>query len=390
MEKLTAAAFDQLRKEAEQGNVRAQFELAGAYYNGNGVARHPFEGARWLLRAAEQGYAPAQCDLGAMYVRGVGVEQSYQEALKWLRKAAEQGDALAQHSLGSIYAKGFRDKSVGFFYRVVLANATRDYVEAYKWFTLAAKNGHPQSLKDRALIAKLWMKDYQISRAEELVREFERAISAAAASDSLPQHVPRSRWDRFADFDKRPLTRALLLRVDAVKADNEKWLNSLGREPLKVETTPAEEIQTAVVIDALRVTEDAQAAISLKWKPFLPGDPRPPHTNSVVTFGFFVTLHILGHVRKEGHSHPDDGTLFPRVVDGLFVMGTDAEKADIFRSAFQTYDQILRSNVPNVREWRESLLNLVFLYLKDDEKIKQRGFPAFFGSLLNSLISAEG
>jgi hypothetical protein len=189
MEKLTAAAFDQLRKDAERGNVRAQFELAGAYYNGNGAARNPAEGARCLLRAAEQGYAPAQCDLGAMYVKGDGVAQSYQEALKWLGKAAEQGDALAQHSLGSIYAKGFRDKSIGFFYRVAFASATRDYVEAYKWFTLAAKNGHPQSLRDRALIAKLWMKDYQISRAEELVREFEQARQgmAQASSDDKSQ-----------------------------------------------------------------------------------------------------------------------------------------------------------------------------------------------------------
>jgi hypothetical protein len=38
--------------------------------------------------------------------------------------------------------------------------ARRAYVEAYKWFTLAAKNGHAPSLKDRAFIAKLWMKDY--------------------------------------------------------------------------------------------------------------------------------------------------------------------------------------------------------------------------------------
>jgi hypothetical protein len=48
-------------------------------------------------------------------------------------------------------------------------------VQAYKWFTLAAHNGHHQSLRDRALIAKMWMrmKDHQIERAEQLVREFE-------------------------------------------------------------------------------------------------------------------------------------------------------------------------------------------------------------------------
>jgi TPR repeat protein len=175
MEKLTAVGFAQLWKEAEQGNAQAQFMLAGALYNGNGRQRDPAEGARWLLRAAEQGYAPAQCDLGAMYLKGHGVKQDYGEAMKWLTKAAEQNDALAQHSLGSVCAKGFRDKSVSIFspMRYAFASATRDYVQAYKWFTLAANNGHHQSLRDRALIAKMWMKDYQIERAEQLVREFE-------------------------------------------------------------------------------------------------------------------------------------------------------------------------------------------------------------------------
>jgi hypothetical protein len=162
MEKLTAVGFAQLWKEAEQGNAQAQFMLAGALYNGNGRQRDPIEGAQWLLRAAEQGYAPAQCDLGAMYLKGAGVKQDYDEAMKWLKKAAEQNDALAQHSLGSVYAKGFRDKSVGFFDRVFVAGLTRDYVEAYKWFTLAAKNGYSQSLRDRAFIAKMWMKGYEI------------------------------------------------------------------------------------------------------------------------------------------------------------------------------------------------------------------------------------
>jgi TPR repeat protein len=175
MEKLTAAGFAQLRGEAEH-NVRAQYALGGAYYNGNGTRRDPAEGARWLRRAAEQGYAPAQCDLGVMHSKGAGVEQDYQETVKWFLKAAEQGDALAQHNLGSLYAKGFTWKDLGFFNRTrhAFASATRDYVEAYKWFTLAAKNGHSRSLRDRAVIAKLRMKDYQIERAEQLIREFER------------------------------------------------------------------------------------------------------------------------------------------------------------------------------------------------------------------------
>jgi TPR repeat protein len=124
------------------------------------------------LKSAENGYAPAQCDLGAMYEKGVGVKQNYQDTLKWYTKAAEQGDALAQNNLGLIHARGFRDKSIGFFLRVAVANATTDHVEAYKWFSIAAANGHARALRDRSFIAKR-MTPTQIARAQEMAEAFE-------------------------------------------------------------------------------------------------------------------------------------------------------------------------------------------------------------------------
>jgi hypothetical protein len=102
-----------------------------------------------------------------------------------------------------------------------------------------------------------------------------------------------------------------------------------------------------------------------------------------------VMLYIIAHVRKEGHGDQDDKSLFPRLVNGLFLMGTTEEKTAIFKFASETYNGLLRSDAPNVREWRTSLLDLVFLYLIDDKTLKQRGFPVLFGSMMKSLISAE-
>ena len=110
-----------------------------------------------------------------MYQNGVGVEQSYSDALKWYRKAAEQGDALACHNLGSLYAKGFRNKRVGFVMRMRLARATSDFVEAYKWFTLAAKWGHARSRKELSRLGR-FMSPSQIGRAQSLAQEFERSV----------------------------------------------------------------------------------------------------------------------------------------------------------------------------------------------------------------------
>jgi TPR repeat protein len=147
-------ALNQLLKEAEQGNAQAQYKLGGAYYNGDDVTKNPVEGAKWLLKVAEQGHVQAQCDLGVMYQKGIGVEQSYRDTSKWYRMAAEQGDALAQHNLGSLNAKGFRLTGLGFFNRTGFAfmKATQDFVEAYKWFSLAAARGHRRSRRDRAII----------------------------------------------------------------------------------------------------------------------------------------------------------------------------------------------------------------------------------------------
>jgi uncharacterized protein len=55
--------------------------------------------------AANQGYALAQYGLGFMYTNGQGVPQDYVEAVKWYRLAAEQGHAVAQGSLDRLAAR---------------------------------------------------------------------------------------------------------------------------------------------------------------------------------------------------------------------------------------------------------------------------------------------
>ena len=51
--------------------------------------------------------------------------KDYVEAVKWYRQAAEQGHAEAQYNLGCGYANG--------------QGVARDKVEAYAWFSMAAK-----------------------------------------------------------------------------------------------------------------------------------------------------------------------------------------------------------------------------------------------------------
>ncbi len=111
--------------------------------------------------AADQGHAEALYNLGVMYAKGQGVVQNYKkasgklaetrdmlgrslalfdvcqrprrseefkEAFKWYKLAANQGHAGAQTNLGAMYAKG--------------RGVAQDYKEAFKWYKLAADQGH--------------------------------------------------------------------------------------------------------------------------------------------------------------------------------------------------------------------------------------------------------
>ena len=138
-------------KAADQGDAGAQVDLGLRYQIGWGVPHDDTEAVKWIRKAAEQGYGRAQYELGVTYAEGKGVPQDYAEAAKWYRKAAEQGyvraqnsllymshkaaeqgDAGAQYELGDMYAKG----------EGVLQ---QDFVEAMKWYRMAAEQGHAEA-----------------------------------------------------------------------------------------------------------------------------------------------------------------------------------------------------------------------------------------------------
>ena len=80
---------------------------------------------------AVTGNAQAQYEIGKVYYNGEGVEQDYVEATRWYRLAAEQGHAKAQNRLGIAYANG--------------EGVEQDYVEATRWWRLVAEQGHAKA-----------------------------------------------------------------------------------------------------------------------------------------------------------------------------------------------------------------------------------------------------
>ncbi len=78
-----ANPIDRYRKAAERGDAEAQFYIAEAYYEGDGVPHDCSLAAKWWLKAAEQGCAAAQYQLGCAYSNGEGVPRDHVQAYMW-------------------------------------------------------------------------------------------------------------------------------------------------------------------------------------------------------------------------------------------------------------------------------------------------------------------
>ena len=88
----------------------------------------------------------------AAYKRG-----DYAEAATWFRKAADQGHLSAQFSLGIMYEKGW--------------GVPHAYVQAHKWYNLAAAQGNDTARKSRDRVAEK-MTPAMVQEAQKLAREW--------------------------------------------------------------------------------------------------------------------------------------------------------------------------------------------------------------------------
>ena len=135
-------------------HASADFEKGMAAYDAEDYATALQE----LKKAAEQGHAKAQFNLAQIYsnVVGRGVPQDDKEAVKWYRLGAEQGYASAQNNLGFMYGTG--------------TGVPQDNVYSHMWFNNAAYEGHKNAKKNRDIIAEQ-MTPSQIAEAQKLARE---------------------------------------------------------------------------------------------------------------------------------------------------------------------------------------------------------------------------
>jgi TPR repeat protein len=201
-----ATALEQLQAPAAGGSAEAQYALGSLYSDGLAVPRDYRKAAEWFQRAAEQGLAKAQFSLGFLTYYGAGQDESEgalagdrAAAARWLAPAAKAGYAMAQYLLCTLYHDGEgvpMDREIAL--RWALAAAEQDlteaqyeagyllgskmdlsaergavvaWIEAYKWFLIAARKGVPRAEQNLAILAKRLEPD-EIAIAEDMARDW--------------------------------------------------------------------------------------------------------------------------------------------------------------------------------------------------------------------------
>jgi len=160
------------QKAAEQGDVRAQFNLGLMYNGGDGVARDAKQAVYWFQKAAEQGYADAQYYLGLKYFYEQG-ERDTKQALYWYQKAAEQGHAEAQISLGLAYGANGLEMYPG------RGAVWIDAKKAEYWLNKAAEQGEVSA---QVILGEMYSSGKGVNRdAEKTVYWFQKAAEQGDA-----------------------------------------------------------------------------------------------------------------------------------------------------------------------------------------------------------------
>lgn len=117
---------------ANEGNAEAQFDIAYAYFNGEGIERDYASAAMWFKRSARQNYAKAQYNLAYCYMNGRGVPRDYDKASDLLHQSANNNYKRAQLTLADCYANGIL--------------VEQNEKESQKWMAVAA-NMQPEQPK---------------------------------------------------------------------------------------------------------------------------------------------------------------------------------------------------------------------------------------------------
>jgi len=94
-----------LVQASQRGDVKAQYQLATLYRDGNGIGLSFRKAFHLYHQSALKNFAPSQYQLGMMFRHGLGIRSNAELARYWLRKAARNNYAQARDIFNQFYSK---------------------------------------------------------------------------------------------------------------------------------------------------------------------------------------------------------------------------------------------------------------------------------------------
>jgi|GEM_PF-3783711 len=225
-----------LRLAASRGDVRAEYEVARRFSYGLGVPKDPEQAVKWYMQGASKGFAPSQYRLATYYERGRGIEKNLGRAKVWYQRAAMLGNVKAMHNLAVISTaldKEDTDYKAAIYWFKQAANRnladsqfnlailyqngvglSKNNLEAYKWFSLAARQGDVDAASRRDLLEKKLKKD-ELLEASKLLQNWRALTIDSKANDvgRISSHITSTMSHAHETVSRsRVLTAQILLR----------------------------------------------------------------------------------------------------------------------------------------------------------------------------------
>ena len=197
-------AADWYRKSANLGSARSQRNLAHMYETGTGVTANSRKSFLWYTKSAAQGLQDSQLKVGIMLYNGQGATSDQSEGIDWIRKAATGGNADAQFTLAAI----------------IMPDVS---VEAVAWYRQAVAQGHVHAMYNLArflvgpgiyqdLDAAMLIVDQAVKAGHKESVELSAVISAAMSkAEVLGESVSTFSGDWLRDMPPENLTFQLVM-----------------------------------------------------------------------------------------------------------------------------------------------------------------------------------
>lgn len=160
------AYFKERMVAAQNGDMKAQYDLGTCFENSKGTKPDPAAALKWYKMAAEKGHVMAAFQAGLAYTTGSGTARDPASAVTYYKKAAYAGHPFSLFVLANHYTSG--------------SGIEKNLVEAYALLSIAIKEGDDQQValakKNLSGIEKE-MTNAEIEKAQVRIGQIEALIN---------------------------------------------------------------------------------------------------------------------------------------------------------------------------------------------------------------------